>query len=110
MRFGREIETLLTNLEPGVIPTRADEVGYGLPLIGHPTSYFVWLPLIEDARADRIAAALIREHVSISTAEPFATSVHVPQAIRLALGSTDLNTLRETLGKVRQVVEADTYR
>jgi DNA-binding transcriptional MocR family regulator len=88
----------------------ARDVLSGLPLTGHPTSYFVWLPLTGDARADRIAAALIRERVSISTAEPFATSVHVPQAIRLALGSTDLNTLRETLGKVRQLVEADTYR
>jgi len=51
----------------------------------------------------------LREHISVSTAEPFATSVHVPQAIRLALGSTDLHSLRATLNKVRQVVEADAY-
>jgi DNA-binding transcriptional MocR family regulator len=57
-------------------------------VIGHPASYFVWLPLAQDARADRIAASLMREHISISTAEPFATSAHVPQEIRLALGST----------------------
>jgi DNA-binding transcriptional MocR family regulator len=88
----------------------ARDVLAGLPLTGHPASYFVWLPLAEDARADRIAASLMRERISISTAEPFATSAHVPQAIRLALGSTNLDTLRETLRKVRQVVEEDTYR
>jgi DNA-binding transcriptional MocR family regulator len=81
----------------------------GLPQVGHPSSYFVWLPLPEGARADRIAATLLREHISVSTAEPFAMSLHVPQAIRLALGSTDLRTLRETLDKVREVVESDPY-
>ncbi len=57
----------------------------GLPLVGHPSSYFVWLPLAEDARAERIAASLARPRISVSTAEPFATSPHIPQAIRLAL-------------------------
>lgn len=88
----------------------ARDVLAGLPQISHPSSYFVWLPLPEGARADRIAASLSREHISVSTAEPFATSAHTPQAIRLALGSTDLHSLRATLSKVRQVVEADAYR
>ena len=80
-----------------------------LPRITHPSSYFVWLPLPDDARADRIAASLIRERISVSTGEPYATSIHVPQAIRLALGSTDLPTLRETLARVREVVSLDPY-
>ena len=88
----------------------ARDVLAGLPQISHPSSYFVWLPLPEGARADRIAASLAREHISVSTAEPFATSAHTPQAIRLALGSTDLYTLRATLTKVRQFVEADACR
>jgi DNA-binding transcriptional MocR family regulator len=88
----------------------ARDVLSGLPQISHPSSYFVWLPLPEGARADRIAASLAREHISVSTAEPFATSAHTPQAIRLALGSTDLYTLRATLTKVRQFVEADACR
>jgi DNA-binding transcriptional MocR family regulator len=88
----------------------ARDVLAGLPQISHPSSYFVWLPLPEGARADRIAASLSREHISVPTAEPFATSVDAPQAIRLALGSTDLHSLRATLSKVRQVVEADAYR
>lgn len=82
----------------------------GLPLVSHPSSYFLWLPLPEDVRADQIAAALMREHVSVSTAEPFATSVHVPHALRLALGSTNLDTLRAALDKVKRVVDAYTYR
>lgn len=82
----------------------------GLPHIGNPTSYFLWLPLAEDSRADRLAASLVREGISVSTAEPFATSTHVPQAIRLALGSTDLDTLRATLRTVRQAVDDDAYR
>jgi DNA-binding transcriptional MocR family regulator len=87
----------------------AHDVLAGLPVVGHPTSYFLWLPLPEDVRADRIASALIAERVSVSTAEPFATSAHVPHAIRLALGSVDLDTLRDALGKVREVVAAHTH-
>lgn len=88
----------------------AREVLAGLPLTGHPSSYFLWLPLPDEARADRAAAALAREHVSVATAEPFAISARAPQALRLALGSADLPSLRAALGKVRQVVEADAYR
>ena len=65
----------------------ADLVLSGLPVIRHPASYFLWLPLAEDARADQVALELMREHMSVSTAEPFCTSAHVPHAIRLALGS-----------------------
>ena len=88
----------------------AREVLEGLPLVGHPASYFVWLPLPEDARADRIAASLARDHISVATAEPFATATPAPRALRLALGSADLHGLRATLGRVRQVVEEDGYR
>lgn len=84
----------------------ADEQLAGLHRIRHPSSYFVWLPLSEDARADQVAAALEREQVSVSTAQPFATSVHVPHAIRLALGSVDMASLREGLAKVKWVVQA----
>jgi DNA-binding transcriptional MocR family regulator len=81
----------------------------GLPLIGHPSSYFVWLPLPEDARADRIAASLARRRISVATAEPFATSAYVPQAIRMALGSAELGNLRQGLSAVREVVDADPF-
>ena len=72
----------------------------------HPNSYFLWLPLTEDARADQIAVELMHEQVAVSTAEPFTTSVHVPHAIRLALGSVDMDSLRSALIKVKRVVGA----
>ncbi|WP_416973788.1 PLP-dependent aminotransferase family protein [Streptomyces sp. 4F14] len=79
----------------------------GLPLIAHPCSYFTWVPLPDDARADRLTATLARLRISVSTAEPFTTTGHTPQALRLALGSTDLDSLRSTLRTVRRVVTED---
>jgi DNA-binding transcriptional MocR family regulator len=86
--------------------TMATEVLAGLECVSHPSSYFLWLPLSEDARADQVAAALLREKVAVSTGEPFAISAHVPHAIRLALGSAEMGPLREALEKVRWVVGA----
>ena len=87
----------------------ASEVLIGLRCVRHPSSYFVWLPLAEEVRADRVAMALLRDHVSVSTAEPFASSAHVPHAIRLALGSVELGTLREALAKVKRVIDDQSY-
>jgi len=84
----------------------AAEVLAGLPCITHPASYFLWLPLAEEARADRITKALLELNVAVSTAEPFAVSPHVPHALRLALGSVEMPVLRAALEKVRWVVEA----
>jgi DNA-binding transcriptional MocR family regulator len=84
----------------------AAEVLAGLRCVGHPSSYFLWLPLSEDARADQIAMALLREKISVSTAEPFATSAHIPHAIRLALGSAQMGALREALEKVKWIIGA----
>jgi DNA-binding transcriptional MocR family regulator len=76
----------------------------GLPLVGHPASYFLWLPLPEDIRADQMAVALLAENIAVSTAEPFAISSPAPHAIRLALGSLEADALKEALHKVRQVI------
>ncbi len=73
----------------------------------HPSSYFTWLPLPPGGRADRIAAALNRSHISVSTAEPFSTTSHVPQALRVALGSANLDILPAALTAVRCAIEAD---
>ncbi|QEI08897.1 PLP-dependent aminotransferase family protein [Pigmentiphaga aceris] len=81
----------------------------GLPIVRHPTSYFVWLPLGEECRADQLAATLLRERIAVSTAEPFATTDHVPHAIRLALGSVSLESLGDALRKVRRAVDAQGY-
>ncbi|QKE85152.1 PLP-dependent aminotransferase family protein [Arthrobacter sp. NEB 688] len=82
----------------------------GHPYICHPQSYFMWLPLPEDARADRIAATLAEQHISVSTAEPFTVTSPTPQALRLALGSASLATLTDTLTTVAREVQLDSSR
>lgn len=59
----------------------------------------------EEVRADRIAKALMEERISVSTAEPFCTTAQVPHALRLALGSVDVETLAQALSRVREIVE-----
>jgi len=81
----------------------------GLEIIGHPSAYFLWLPMPEETRADQVAAALLREGISVSTAEAFATSKDSPHAIRIALGSVPIDVLRDALDKVKHTVEAHSY-
>jgi DNA-binding transcriptional MocR family regulator len=84
----------------------AAELLKGLSWIGHPSSYFLWLPLPEDVRADQIVVELQQHQISVTTAEPFAVSAHVPHAIRLALGSVDMAVLRQALITVRKIIGA----
>jgi len=81
-----------------------------VPCITHPGSYFAWIPLSDDARADRVARELMDCNISVSTAEPFCTSLVVPQALRLALGSIAIENLHKALLKVREAVEFEQYR
>lgn len=81
-----------------------------LPCITHPNSYFAWLPLADEARADRVVKALMDNNISVSTAEPFSTSGTVPQAIRVALGSVPVETLRHALQQVRAAIELEQSR
>lgn len=87
----------------------ARDILAGLPCIGHPASYFLWLPLGEEVRAEQVVARLGAQHVSVATAEPFATTAHVPHAIRLALGSTEPDVLQQALQKVKQAIDYYTY-
>lgn len=82
----------------------------GLTLVAHPASYFVWLALPPEVRADRVAACLQDDGISVSTAEPFATSKPVPHALRLALGSVAPDRLEAALQTVRQRVEEQQYQ
>ncbi|MGE8411425.1 MAG: PLP-dependent aminotransferase family protein [Pseudomonas sp.] len=82
----------------------AREALAGLAYVSHPNAYFLWLPLPEEVRADQVAMALLREKVSVSTAEPFVGAGPVPHAIRLALGSLDMADLGVALARVRQVI------
>lgn len=81
----------------------------GLRYFSHPNSYFIWLPLVEEVRAEGVVKALQNENISVSTAEPFACSDYVPHAIRLALGSLDLPALRKALAKVRHVIMMQSF-
>ncbi len=88
----------------------AREVLCGLPVVSHPDSYFVWLPLGEESRVDRLANALMERRISVSTAEPFCVSATIPQALRIALGSVPFDSLRPALLSVRDAVEYEQYR
>ncbi|WP_284309709.1 PLP-dependent aminotransferase family protein [Proteus mirabilis] len=81
-----------------------------MPCITHPASYFAWFPLPDDTRADRVAKKLMDCNISVSTAEPFCTSLVVPQALRIALGSVTIESLQKALIKVREAVEYEQYR
>ncbi|MEQ4453190.1 PLP-dependent aminotransferase family protein [Kosakonia sp. YIM B13605] len=76
-----------------------------LEIISHPNAYFVWLPLTEAVRAERVVRKLLAHNISLSTAEPFCTTDNVPHALRLALGSVSLANLRQALITVRQTID-----
>ena len=81
----------------------------GLPYVGHTDAYFLWLPLADESRADRVASMLMDKQISVSTAEPFCVSTNVPQAIRIALGSVSMGELQDALRTVRDVIEFEQY-
>lgn len=70
----------------------------------YPSSYFLWLKLPEGLRADAVVSALEQQGITVTSAEPFATTAHVPQALRLALGSIGLPLLQQALEKVRNEI------
>ncbi len=82
----------------------------GHELVGHPSSYMLWLPLPPDVRPDRVVADLLEHRIAATTAEPFATTGHTPRALRLALGSVEVNRLGGALRTVAEVVDDHTYR
>lgn len=75
-----------------------------LNYISHPASYFIWLPLEEGIRADRVTSLLIKHNISVSTAEPFCVTKTVPHALRIALGSVSIPALRSALETVRNCI------
>jgi DNA-binding transcriptional MocR family regulator len=61
-------------------------------------------------RADRVADALLREKISVATAEPYATTKDSPHALRLALGSVDTEVLAHALRRIVEVIDDHTFR
>ncbi|WP_028217327.1 aminotransferase-like domain-containing protein [Paraburkholderia oxyphila] len=76
----------------------------GASIVAHPRSYYLWLELPDDLRADRVAADLERDGVLVTTAEPFSTMPNAPHALRLAIGSLSLDALGDALHKVGRAV------
>ncbi|MDU9005891.1 aminotransferase-like domain-containing protein [Sedimentitalea todarodis] len=76
-----------------------------LPIVSHRNAGFAWLPLDKTVRAEPIVSRLKAEGISVSGAEPFATSGAVPQALRLAFGGVPKRELAAVLAAVRKSVE-----
>jgi len=77
----------------------------GLAVLGHRNAGFAWLPLEKGIRAEPVVSRLKELGVSASGAEPFATTLAVPQALRLAFGGVPIDELDGVLQKVRDAVE-----
>ncbi|SBP87584.1 PLP-dependent aminotransferase family protein [Thiomonas delicata] len=76
----------------------------GTTIVAHRSSYYLWLELPDELRADRVAVDLECEGVLVTTAEPFSTTPSTPHALRLAIGSLSLDELSDALHKVRRAL------
>lgn len=83
----------------------AREVFAGMDVTANPASLFVWLRLPPELRMDRIATALADRNIAVSKAEAYATTVHAPHALRLALGSLPVAQLEPVLKQVRETID-----
>ncbi len=83
----------------------AQDVLRGMELTANPESLFVWLKLPPELRMDRIYADLARRNVAVSQASAYATTRHVPHALRLGLSSLSISNLKTALQEVRDVIE-----
>ncbi|MCE4063426.1 PLP-dependent aminotransferase family protein [Pandoraea sputorum] len=77
----------------------------GMDVVAHPSSLFLWLPLPEGLRMDRVASALAARGIAVSKAQAYATTRHVPHALRLGLSSMSEAQVAPVLAEVREVIE-----
>lgn len=75
-----------------------------LPVVSHRNAGFAWLPLDKGVRAQPIVTRLKEQAISVSGAEPFATTAAAPQALRLAFGGVPKAELKGILQTVREAV------
>jgi len=83
----------------------ARRVFAGMEMVANPAALFVWLPLPEELRMDRIATALAERDIAVSKAEAYATTRHAPHALRLGLSSVPLEQLEAVLLRLRETLE-----
>lgn len=74
-------------------------------ILAHRHAGFAWVQLEKGIRAEAIVTRLKEYGISTSGAEPFATTVAVPQALRLAFGGLPKDELPGIFETVRSVVE-----
>ncbi|XHB99117.1 PLP-dependent aminotransferase family protein [Nitratireductor sp. ac15] len=74
-------------------------------ILSHRNAGFAWLPLEKGARAEPVVSRLKEHGILASSAEPFATTVAVPQALRLAFGGIPMHELEGVFQLVREVIE-----
>ncbi|MEW2916222.1 PLP-dependent aminotransferase family protein [Ruegeria sp. ANG10] len=77
----------------------------GSDILAHHNAGFAWLQLEKGVRAEPIVTRLKERGISVSGAEPFATTVAVPQALRLAFGGLPIDELAGIFEAVRDVIE-----
>ncbi|VVE78167.1 aminotransferase-like domain-containing protein [Pandoraea sputorum] len=76
-----------------------------MAVVAHPSSLFLWLPLPEGLRMDRVASALAARGIAVSKAQAYATTRHAPHALRLGLSSMSEAQVAPVLAEVRKVIE-----
>ncbi|WOI35383.1 PLP-dependent aminotransferase family protein (plasmid) [Tritonibacter scottomollicae] len=77
----------------------------GSSVLSHRYAGFAWLPLDKGVRSEPIVTRLKEQGVLASGAEPFATTIAVPQALRLAFGGVRKDELKGVFQTVREAVE-----
>ncbi|VVE00582.1 PLP-dependent aminotransferase family protein [Pandoraea commovens] len=85
--------------------TVAREALRGMEVVANPSSLFLWLPLPEGLRMDRVASALAARGIAVSKAQAYATTRHAPHALRLGLSSMSEAQVAPVLAEVREVIE-----
>ena len=76
----------------------------GTSILAHRNAGFAWLVLEKGARAAPVVTRLKAAGLTVSGAAPFATTVAVPQALRLAFGGLPKGDLAGVFTKVRDAI------
>ncbi len=79
-------------------------------ILSHRNAGFAWLPLEKGVRAEPIVTRLKERGISASGAEPFATTIAVPQALRLAFGGIPKDELEAIFQTVREAIAGTSMR
>ncbi|NVO57780.1 PLP-dependent aminotransferase family protein [Rhodobacteraceae bacterium B1Z28] len=74
------------------------------PVMAHRNAAFAWLPLEKGIRAHSVITHLKVQKITISGADPFATTAATPQALRLAFGGVAKANLPIILQTVREAI------